>query len=103
MGNSCLNTRNDADEFVKELCTFIDEFYLGLVVDYDCCKDEVWILVNQLVTYVFMDLNKVRVAAREVHNSDNPEQMATLIFWMHCVHIEFNKTLSLTSLDTIPV
>ena len=41
-----MTTRKDADEFVQELCTFIDEFYLDLVGSYDCSVDEAWSLVG---------------------------------------------------------
>ena len=85
--NLCLITRKDADEFVQELCTFIDEFYLELVGDYDCSGDEAWSLVGQLVKQIFTELNKVRAVAREALNSDDPEQVATLILWgAMCAH-----------------
>ena len=76
-----MTTRKDEDEFVQELCTFIDEFYLELVGDYDCSVDEAWSLVGKMVKQSITELNKVRAVARKALNSDDPEQVATLILW----------------------
>jgi hypothetical protein len=70
-----------SDQFITEMCGWMDAFYFELRETSEATEEEAWELVSSCVKQIFEDLCRVRASAANASSEISPLSKCTTVLW----------------------